>query len=192
MTPRVESEAELSPRMETVLHVVEVQALLGIRGERPMADIDLLVRAADERAMTDLLQRAGFKLQGSSWKHKEFARDSQPWPVKLDVHVRLAERLGHRVIELPNCGLDFRVGGVRGYGSRAALLRHLLLHTAGNMSSRWVRAIHLHDIARLWHDLGRSDRVRQVHGRGRCQNEGRHDRCRSGEEGLNMCRPQPL
>ena len=38
MTPRVESEAELSPRMETVLHVVEVQALLGIRGERPMAE----------------------------------------------------------------------------------------------------------------------------------------------------------
>jgi len=118
-------------------------------GERPMADIDLLVRASDGAAMSSHLQRAGFVLQGSSWKHLEFARGDPSGTVKIDLHTRLAERLASRVIELPGTDIVGSVGGLRSYSSPAAMMRHLLLHSAGNMSTRWMRAIHLFDIAQL-------------------------------------------
>jgi hypothetical protein len=51
--------------------------------------------------------------------------------------------------------------GLSAYPSRAALLLHLLLHAAGNMVTRALRLLQLHDIARLaarmsdadWDDL---------------------------------------
>jgi hypothetical protein len=118
-------------------------------GERPMADIDLLVRESDSGAMSGHLQRIGFVLQDSSWKHLEFARGGPPMAVKIDLHTRLSERLASRLIELPGVELVASVGGVRGYASPAAMMRHLLLHSAANMSTRWVRAVHLFDIAQL-------------------------------------------
>ena len=47
--------------------------------------------------------------------------------------------------------------GVLPYPSHAALMRHLLLHTAGNLCTRSVRLIQLIDIARLVPRLSRAD-----------------------------------
>jgi hypothetical protein len=118
-------------------------------GERPMADIDLLVRPADIGAMTGLLEHVGFSARGSSWKHREYERERGAERVKLDVHTHLSERLAGRAVELTDISFGRNGGGLRGYATKAALMRHLLLHMAGNMSTRWVRAIHLYDIARL-------------------------------------------
>jgi hypothetical protein len=117
-------------------------------GERPMADVDILVRSADVGAMEELLARAGFVLRGVTWKHREFERMRDHSRVKIDLHTRLAERIASREFTLADDALA-AVPGVRGYASRLQLLRHLLLHAAGNMSTRSARAIQLHDIARV-------------------------------------------
>lgn len=128
-------------------------------GERPMADVDLLVKTAQFDAVSGLLLAMGFEVRGESWKHREFVQVAGPSTdnegtaarmLKVDLHSRLAERLAYRDVELP--GEPFAGSadpGIQGYPSIAALLSHLLLHTAGNMSTRWVRGIHLHDIARV-------------------------------------------
>jgi hypothetical protein len=126
-------------------------------GERPMADIDLLVRPGDAGMISGLLERAGFLLRGSSWKHREFQRVRGSERVSLDLHTLLSERLAGRPIELPDIAIGMEGSGLRGYATKAALMRHVLLHTAGNMSRRWVRAIHLHDIARLAGQLQPAD-----------------------------------
>jgi hypothetical protein len=117
-------------------------------GERPMADIDLLVRSADVGGMEGLLARAGFVPRGVTWKHREFERVRDHSRVKIDLHTRLAERIASREIRLADDAFA-AVPGVQGYASRLQLLRHLLLHAAGNMSTRSARAIQLHDIARV-------------------------------------------
>ena len=118
-------------------------------GERPMADLDLLVRPRDLEEMVELLGRAGFVARGASGKHVEFDRLRNAERVKVDLHSRLVERLAGRFVEMPGESIVEDGGGLRGYASRAAMMRHLLLHTAGNMGKRWVRAIHLYDIAQL-------------------------------------------
>jgi hypothetical protein len=117
--------------------------------ERPMADIDLLVRPGELEAMTGLLHGAGYSRCGSSWKHIEFERGHEAERVNLDLHTRLTERLAGRDFELRGISFGAERGGVRGYATKAVLMRHVLFHAAGNMGRRWVRAIHLHDIARL-------------------------------------------
>lgn len=127
-------------------------------GERPMADIDLLVRPEHGEIVSGLLENAGFKPGSRSWKHQEYTRDALPTlentrrvptaMLKIDLHTRLAERIAYREIALPHDpfgGSD--EPGVRGYSSIVVLLCHLLLHAAGNMSSCWLRAIQLLDIA---------------------------------------------
>jgi hypothetical protein len=118
-------------------------------GERPMADIDLLVKPGDAEAMAGLLERAGFSAVSSTWKHRAFARVRGTDSLSLDLHVRLMERLAGRFVELPGLSFGVERGGLLGYATQASMMRHVLLHTAGNMSRRWVRGIHLQDIARL-------------------------------------------
>lgn len=118
-------------------------------GERPMADVDLLVRPGDAQAVAGLLERAGYSAVGASWKHREFERVRGSERVNVDLHTLLSERLAGRPVEITGISFGAERGGLRGYASQAALMRHVLLHTAGNMGRRWVRGIHLQDIARL-------------------------------------------
>jgi hypothetical protein len=47
--------------------------------------------------------------------------------------------------------------GLNGYPSRAALMTHLLLHTAGEMTMKSVRLIQLHDLALVGRQMTESD-----------------------------------
>jgi hypothetical protein len=71
-------------------------------------------------------------------------------PLKIEVHTRIAECLPATAVDI-TLGLwprDTRAG-INPYASRVELLRHILLHTAGNMRAHALRFIQPYDIARL-------------------------------------------
>jgi hypothetical protein len=139
-------------------------------GERPMADIDLLVREADVGHAATLLTSLGFLETGVIWKHRIFepaqvsdqalawksAASAPPfgehadYPIKVELHTRIVERLPVTEVDITAQIFPRHApAGLNPYASRGALLLHLLLHAAGNMSNRSLRLMHLHDIARL-------------------------------------------
>lgn len=128
-------------------------------GERPMADVDLLVREQDVGRAAQMLGRLGFQLSQTSWKHQIFITGQQavsPFGenaangMKIELHARIAERLPRRTADITACVSSNMSGhGLNYYPSRAALMLHLLLHAAGAMVTRSVRLIQLTDIARL-------------------------------------------
>jgi hypothetical protein len=132
-------------------------------GERPMADIDLLVRPADAERAAEMLAALGYAQTAAVWKHQVFEPAqcaAQPfelpvgehadYPVKVDLHTRIAERLPLTETDITEVVYPLHPKpGLNPYPSSNALLLHLLLHAAGNMSSRGLRLMHLHDIARL-------------------------------------------
>lgn len=145
-------------------------------GDRPMADIDLLVRERDATAAVAMLQALGYEESYAQWKHRVFKPvDSSPvpglgehWdtPVNIELHVRIQERLPVSVADIT--GRIFPRDahpGVNRYASDGALMGHLLLHAAGSICNRSMRLMHLHDIALLsarmnaddWRDLGGCD-----------------------------------
>ncbi len=139
-------------------------------GERPMADIDLLVQEADVERAAASLTSLGFVETGANWKHRIFepkqlssqalawksAASAPPfgehedYPIKVELHTRIAERLPVTAVDITAqiFPLD-AAAGLNPYPSRGALMLHLLLHAAGNMCNRSLRLMHLHDIARL-------------------------------------------
>ncbi|HEX3837336.1 MAG TPA: nucleotidyltransferase family protein [Steroidobacteraceae bacterium] len=154
------------------LHAVGVYSA----GERPMADIDLLVRPADAQRAADMLATIGYAQTWMIWKHGIFepARaggnaatalpigEHQDNPIKIDLHTRITERLPLAETDITELVFPLHPKpGFNPYPSTNALLLHLLLHAAGNMSARALRLMHLHDIARLaarmspdeWHEL---------------------------------------
>lgn len=137
-------------------------------GERPMSDIDLLSREQDLAASGRLIQALGYEEGMTMWKHIEYqpigtAKDRAFGehignPIKIELHGRIMERL-----PLRNVAITAQVfppsahPGLNPYPSLAALMRHLLLHAAGNMCFQSMRLIHLHDIAALAGRLQTSD-----------------------------------
>jgi hypothetical protein len=132
-------------------------------GERPMADIDLLVRPADAQRAAEMLAAVGYVQTAAVWKHQVFepaqcaaptsalpVGEHQDYPVKVELHTRIAERMPLRETDITELvfPLDPKPG-LNAYPSTNALLLHLLLHAAGNMCGRGLRLMHLHDIARL-------------------------------------------
>ena len=129
-------------------------------GERPMADIDLLVREDDARQMATLLQDLGYTESFAHWKHRVFKPvDGRPvatlgehrdTPINIELHTRIQERLPVRAVDI---GLRIHPPqprpGLNPYPSNGALMSHLLLHAAGNICGRSLRLLHLHDIALL-------------------------------------------
>ena len=135
-------------------------------GERPMADVDLLVVEAELPRVTQILHELGYLNTSVSWKEREFEPAQQATavvqaaaagfgehadrPIKIDLHTRVAERLPLRIADVsalihppqPHPGLN-------SYPSVAALFAHLLLHAAGNMVGCALRLIQLHDLALL-------------------------------------------
>lgn len=133
---------------------------LYVAGERPMADIDLLVRESDAEEASQLLQKLGYVESFKQWKHRVFKpQEAEPpavlgehrdTPINIELHIRIQERLPVSVADIservhpsqPHAGLN-------AYPSTGALMSHLLLHAAGNICNRTFRLLHMHDIALL-------------------------------------------
>jgi Uncharacterised nucleotidyltransferase len=137
-------------------------------GERPMGDIDLLVREADLTAIAAMMDGLGYR--GTTVPDREIVYElprKAPLrsggehvdnPLKVEVHTSVAEPLPVRKVDItarlqpinPRPGLN-------GYPSLAALLLHCLLRAASNMRAHALRQIQLHDIALLTRRLGEAD-----------------------------------
>ena len=135
-------------------------------GERPMADVDLLVAECDSARMRRLLQSLGYLDTSVTWKHRVFEPTARAIvvapkaaasfgehadrPIKIELHTQIAERLPLHTVDVsatvfppaPHPGLN-------AYPSTAALFTHLLLHAAGGMVLRCLRLLQLHDMALL-------------------------------------------
>lgn len=137
-------------------------------GDRPMADIDLLVPARNVAIATRMLRSLGFQEAYETWKHKVFTEPHSSSaanigehahnPLKIELHTRIAEALPLRRTEITPLVLSPEPReGVHGYSSEGALASHLLLHAAGAMAFRALRNIHLHDIALAAERMSRAD-----------------------------------
>ena len=139
-------------------------------GQRPMADIDLLVQEADVERMAQLLASLGYAQTAATWKHRMYEPhvvaptrggpkgsaaafplgEHEDYPIKVDLHTRIAERLPLQEVSITGHVLTRRAQpGLNDYASTVGLLLHLLLHAAGNMIGHALRLIHLHDIGLL-------------------------------------------
>jgi len=155
---------------------IPVQALKGAalwplglytEGERPMADLDLLVRVQDTRHAGDILEDLGLRESHRTVKHRVFeAREGTVAPfgehadnrMKVELHERICEPLPHRLTDISHLVLPRDAHpGLNPYPSRAALMAHLLLHAGGGMAYRTLRLIQLHDIALLAHRMTQQD-----------------------------------
>jgi Uncharacterised nucleotidyltransferase len=179
--------SERLPRIQELLQALHAQAcerglaLIALKGaslhargiyqpgERPMADVDLLVDAAHVEQASTLITDLGFIPGPVTWKHRAFEpreREAQVGgfgetssnPLKIELHTRLREILPVRAVDVSAAAFAAEPApGVHDYPSRAALLLHLLLHAAGALSGRTARLIHLQDIARLTQRMGTAE-----------------------------------
>jgi hypothetical protein len=146
------------------LHTIGLYAI----GERPMADIDLLVRPMDAPRLVGVLKTLGFVESFANWKERVFIPVVSRVPdalgvhsdndIKIELHERICEKLPWNVTDIsqfmfprdPHPGLN-------AYPCRAALMSHLLLHAAGTMPTRSLRLLNLHDIAELSATMSEQD-----------------------------------
>jgi hypothetical protein len=129
-------------------------------GERPMADLDLLVHPDDAETAVAVLLALSYRDAGTTWKHQGFdPPDAEPGtllgehadnPIKIDLHHRICERLPLIPTDLTDLVFPPHTQpGLNGYPRAAAFLTHVLAHAAGNMTHRGLRLIQLCDISRL-------------------------------------------
>jgi hypothetical protein len=138
------------------LHAIGLYAV----GERPMADIDLLVKPADAERMALLLESLGFYEACASWKERVFTPiveravgalgENSNNNIKIELHEKICERLPWRITDVTDCVFPTQARpGVNAYPSPASLMIHLMLHAAGAMAFQALRLLHLHDLAQL-------------------------------------------
>ena len=137
-------------------------------GDRPMADVDLLVRPSEAKRAEQILGSLGFSEQYANWKHQVFVpavrtahsglgEHAQNY-IKIELHQRIAEILPLRITDVTQTVLPSRTHpGLNAYPSNAALIAHLLIHAAGAMAYRSLRLLHLHDIALVSSRMSASD-----------------------------------
>jgi hypothetical protein len=129
-------------------------------GERPMADIDLLVHPGDARRAAGLLRELGYVDSFEQWKHQVFKPaigtpitalgEHRDTPVNIELHTHIHERLPVDTVDItPMVYPQQAHPGLNAYPSPAALMGHLLLHAAGNLCGRSLRLLHLNDISLL-------------------------------------------
>lgn len=129
-------------------------------GERPMADVDLLVQGEDSNRAMRMLESLGFKQSGSTWRERIFVPQDTRTPhslgehadnyLKVELHERIQEELPVKRVDISAEIFPSRPHpGLNPYPSNASLMSHLLLHAAGAMVTRTLRLLHLNDLARL-------------------------------------------
>jgi hypothetical protein len=137
-------------------------------GERPMADLDLLVRTHDMTRTGLMLQSLGFRESFATWKHGVFVPkicnvhaglgEHAENYVKIELHPRIAERLPLRITDVTDSIYPRTPQpGLNAYPSKTALMIHLLVHAAGSMAFRALRLVNLHDIALVSSRMAGSD-----------------------------------
>jgi hypothetical protein len=137
-------------------------------GERPMADVDLLVHPRNAASAVRLIESLGFREYRRSFKERAFAPLERHSPgslgehssndITIELHERICERLPLDVTDVTEAVLPPRLPrGVNGYPSRAALMTHLLLHTAGEIIIKSVRLVQLHDLALVGRRMTEAD-----------------------------------
>jgi Uncharacterised nucleotidyltransferase len=146
------------------LHAIGIYAA----GERPMADIDLLVCDSERVSAHQLLRDCDFELTFANSRHELFEpRIKRPLsvehgehldnPLKIELHTSIREQVPVTEIDITQFVFPVPSGyGICPYRSTGALMMHLLLHAAGNMRAHALRHVQLHDIARL---AARMDKV---------------------------------
>ncbi len=130
-------------------------------GQRPMADLDLLVSPRDGTRALAALEELGLRESHRTFKHRVFEEPCAGQRVrsfgehgenvlKVELHERICEALPQRLTDI-SWLVSARESppGLNPYPSRAALMAHLLLHAAGAMAYRTLRMVQLHDIALL-------------------------------------------
>jgi Uncharacterised nucleotidyltransferase len=129
-------------------------------GDRPMADVDLLVRPSDTSKIVALLQAIGYHETRFAARDREFSPVKARIPselgehasndVKIELHERIGEALPLRETDITDVVFPTKPRpGLNPYPSTASLMLHLLLHASGAMVSRCLRLIQLHDVAML-------------------------------------------
>jgi hypothetical protein len=129
-------------------------------GDRPMSDIDLLVRPTDAEATARMLVSLGYYQSRENWKERAFTPTDDHTPgelgehsnnnVKIELHERICEKLPLRITNMSTLIFPPQPQpGLNAYPSKASLMAHLLLHAAGSMAFQSLRLLHLHDIAGL-------------------------------------------
>jgi hypothetical protein len=129
-------------------------------GERPMADVDLLVRPQDAERTARLIQSLGFHESRTNWKERVFTPaddraaaslgEHADNNIKIELHERIREGLPRQIADVSELIFPSRPQpGLNAYPSRAALMIHLLLHAAGSTVIQSLRLIQLHDVALL-------------------------------------------
>jgi len=167
------SQLDARSRDESVALVALKGAALHSRGlyragERPMADVDLLVQPGDAKRAEQVLESLGFSEQYANWKHQVFVPAVRTVHVqvgehaqnylKIELHQRIAEILPLRITDVTRSIMPSRPHpGLNAYPSNAALIAHLLIHAASSMAYRSLRLLHLHDIALVASRMSASD-----------------------------------
>jgi hypothetical protein len=137
-------------------------------GERPMADVDVLVHPRDAARAVRLIESLEFREYRRSLKERAFAPIERQTAgalgehsnndVTIELHERICERLPLQVTDVTEAVLPQRLQpGLNSYPSRAALLTHLLLHTAGDMAMKSLRLIQLNDLALVVRQMTETD-----------------------------------
>lgn len=146
----------LVPLKGSALHALGLYA----PGDRPMADIDLLVREDDVGPAIALLEELGYEESFVQWKHRVFKPiegrafdglgEHRDTPVNIELHTRIQERLPVTTVDITSRIFPRRPHpGLNAYPSNGALMSHLLLHAAGNVCGRSLRLMHLNDVSLL-------------------------------------------
>jgi hypothetical protein len=154
----------LVPLKGAALHAMGLYAA----GERPMADIDLLVHPGDARRAAALLRELGYVDSFAQWKHQVFKPaaeapvaalgEHRDTPINIELHTHIHERLPVAAVDITAKVYSHRPhAGLTEYPSTAALMSHLLLHAAGNICGRSLRLLHLNDISLLATRMVRRD-----------------------------------
>lgn len=127
-------------------------------GERPMADLNILIKERDLERTAQLLRSLGLAQLASSWKERTFAGVSHAprdalgehpgHALRIELQTFIGEQLPLRPIDITHHVFpDDAQPGINAYPSVPGLMAHLLLHAAGCMVNRSVRLLHLHDVA---------------------------------------------
>jgi hypothetical protein len=166
------SVAELCERQGVPVQALKGAALhlegLYQRGQRSMADLDLLTSPQHAQCAAKILESLGLRESQRTFKHRLFVPRNGTPPrsfgehadndVKVELHERICEPLPYCLTDISQLVSPREaVPGLNCYPSRAALMAHLLLHAAGGMAYRALRLIQLHDIALLARRLTQED-----------------------------------
>jgi hypothetical protein len=137
-------------------------------GDRPMADMDLLVRGSDIERTTLLLSSLGLRQILGTSEELVFTSIDADCPdelgehsnnnLKIELHCAIREKLPWRAADVTSLVFPAPArAGLNPYPSNASLMLHLLLHAAGSMASQSLRLLQLHDLALLCARMRGSD-----------------------------------